>query len=136
MIILDQEVQQVLSINWYAATDQRNICPIGWRVPNYNDWNTLATTLGGNGVAGGKMKGEGSPSWESPNVGSNNSGFTALPVGLRKDNGHFTDEGYKGHFWSSEPVALNYELFNFGAVLFPNSTLSKASGLSVRCIEN
>jgi uncharacterized protein (TIGR02145 family) len=27
--------------NWYAATDSRKICPVGWHVPTDSEWNSL-----------------------------------------------------------------------------------------------
>ncbi len=41
---------------WYAVTDSRGICPIGWHVPADAEWTTLTDFLGGTSVAGGKMK--------------------------------------------------------------------------------
>lgn len=70
--------------NWYTATDARGIAPSGWHVPSYAEWQTLATTLGGIGVAGGKMKEAGTTHWSAPNTGADNSsGFNALPAGTR-----------------------------------------------------
>ncbi|MFN6072835.1 MAG: fibrobacter succinogenes major paralogous domain-containing protein, partial [Bacteroidota bacterium] len=79
--------------NWYAAkgiyttgniasTDTLNICPSGWHVPTDAEWTTLTTELGGESVAGGKMKSIGTAYWNSPNTGATNeSGFSALPGG-------------------------------------------------------
>ena len=42
--------------NWYAVNDSRKLCPLGWHVPTDAEWTTLTTFLGGETVAGGKMK--------------------------------------------------------------------------------
>jgi uncharacterized protein (TIGR02145 family) len=41
---------------WYAVIDSRNICPTGWHVPTDAEWETLKTNLGGDTIAGGKLK--------------------------------------------------------------------------------
>ena len=46
-----------MDIDYYNAANPST--PWGWRVPTQADFNTLATTLGGTNVAGGKLKKEG-----------------------------------------------------------------------------
>ena len=41
---------------WYAVTDSRNVCPIGWHIPSDSEWTILTNYLGGINTAGGKMK--------------------------------------------------------------------------------
>ena len=45
--------------NWYAVVDRRNIAPEGWHVPTDDDWQELVDYLGGEVIAGGKMKSTG-----------------------------------------------------------------------------
>ena len=89
--------------NWYAATDSRNIAPTGWHVPTDAEWTTLITYLGGDSVAGGKMKEIGTTHWASPNTGATNeSGFSAVPVGSRIGySGEFSSLVYGDDYWSS-----------------------------------
>ena len=42
--------------NWYAVNDTRGLAPQGWHVPSDAEWSTLITYLGGESIAGGKMK--------------------------------------------------------------------------------
>lgn len=42
--------------NWYAVIDTNGLCPQGWHVPSDAEWDTLVTYLGGEDVAGAKMK--------------------------------------------------------------------------------
>jgi hypothetical protein len=52
--------------------------------------------LGGESVAGGKLKETGTSHWESPNTGATNeSGFTALPSGYRNFAGAFDISRFK-----------------------------------------
>jgi uncharacterized protein (TIGR02145 family) len=65
--------------NIYAVKTNK-LAPAGWHVPTYTEWTTLTTYLGGEAVAGGKMKA--TTLWSSPNTGAtNSSGFTGLPAG-------------------------------------------------------
>ena len=69
---------------WYAVTDSRNVCPTGWHVPSEAEWLSLANFLGGDTIAGDKMKETGTTHWLSTsNMVTNSSGFTALPGGKR-----------------------------------------------------
>ena len=90
---------------WFAATDNRNIAPAGWHIPNDLDWNTLVGYLGG-GDEANKMKESGLVHWKPSNASTNSSGFTALPGGYRVGyNGSaYTVFGYintYGVYWSS-----------------------------------
>ncbi len=88
--------------NWFTVNDSRNIAPLGWHVPTDAEWTILTTYLGGEIVAGGKMKETDTTHWYSPNTGATNeSGFTALPAGNRDYNGSFNYLGNLGNYWSS-----------------------------------
>jgi uncharacterized protein (TIGR02145 family) len=126
--------------NWYAVGDSRNIAPMGWHVPTNAEWTTLTTYLGGETVAGGKLKETGTLNWASPNTGATNeTGFSALPGGNRSDNGTFDTIGNFGSWWSSsESLAPN--VWNRG-LGFLNSNLyyggfPKSYGFSVRCVRD
>jgi len=83
---------------WYAVTDIRGVCPIGWHVPTDAEWTTLSIFLGGDNVAGGKLKETGTTHWTTPNIeATNETDFTALPGGSRSNSGAF---GYIGGYGS------------------------------------
>ena len=44
--------------NWYAVNEDasKGLCAEGWHIPSVSDWETLIIHLGGNNIAGGKMK--------------------------------------------------------------------------------
>ena len=68
--------------NWYTTLGD-TLCPAGWGVPTDDEWTTLTTYLGGESVAGGKMKSVGTAYWNDPNTGATNeSGFSVLPGGF------------------------------------------------------
>ena len=88
--------------NWYAVNDSRGLAPTGYHIPTDTEWSTLTTCLGGESVAGGKMKETGTTHWASPNQdATNTSGFTSLPGGYRYYDGTFYDVGNHGLWWSS-----------------------------------
>ena len=54
----------------------QGICPTDWHLPSDGEWTTLTDFLGGESVAGGKMKETGTVHWRTPNIGATNeSGF-------------------------------------------------------------
>jgi uncharacterized protein (TIGR02145 family) len=130
--------------NWHAASTG-NLCPIGWHVPTDAEWTTLITYLGGETVAGGKLKEAGITHWASPNTGATNeSGFTALPGACRFAGTALDPEGFaginSGGIWWS---ASEYDATNTWArsVIFNDSKsfkgyMSKNIGNSIRCIKN
>jgi uncharacterized protein (TIGR02145 family) len=133
--------------NWYAAvgivtpmgSPTKNICPTGWHVPTDGQWIDLETQLGGNSVAGGKMKST-SSLWTSPNTGADNtSGFTALPGGYRDNGGSFTNGSSSAFFWSATEYGSSFALYPYLAS--SNSTVysgydRKSIGASVRCLRD
>ncbi len=88
--------------NWYAVNDPRGLAPVGWHVPTDAEFTTLTTYLGGESVAGGKMKVTGTTTWVTPNTGATNtSGWAGLPGGYRTNDGAFANVGYNGTWWSA-----------------------------------
>jgi len=124
---------------WYAVTDPRGVCPEGWKIPSDEDWTILTDFLGGSNIAGGKMKEAGNNHWQAPNTGAdNNSGFTALPAGMRAFNGDFYHLGELTGWWSSTEYDQYYawmrDVFYDSQVL--NRSLGKLVGFSCRCIKD
>ena len=126
--------------NWYTVADPRNVCPTGWHVPTDEEYTLLTDYLGGEPVAGGKMKSTGTQYWLSPNTdATNESGFSGLPGGYRNYGGSFNDVGYSGNWWSSSELGtlsawfrcLDYE---YGGVI--RETDGKTIGFSVRCLRD
>lgn len=124
---------------WYAVTDTRNVCPTGWHVPNDSEWASLATFLGGDGVAGSKLKETGTTHFTTSNTGATNeTGFTALPGGMRGDN-VFAMKGEDAGFWSSteQSAAAAYERWvtNKSGDFFKGGYV-KSAGIGIRCLKD
>jgi uncharacterized protein (TIGR02145 family) len=144
--------------NWYAVAGiydaaslndpslRKQLAPQGWHIPSDAEWTTLTTFLGGESVAGGKMKSTGTIQagtglWQSPNTSATNeSGFTGLPAGFRFGLGTFGGIGLRGNWWSSSEYNtasawardLDYNLGSAG------SSLASIVGIgsSVRCLRD
>lgn len=134
--------------NWYAASDSRNICPVGWHVPSDVEWSELINFLdpsaeGGNAAnsAGSKLKAIGLAYWATPNPdATNETGFSTISSGYRSSaEGSFLSLTYLAYFWSSNE-ANSYSAYerylanNVGAAY--RGTASKSEGFSVRCMRN
>lgn len=125
--------------NWYAVNNNK-LCPKGWHVPADAEWTTLITSLGGEDLAGGKMKETGTTHWRAINEGANNeSGFTALPGGTRDYYNGFMFIREAGIFWSSTESsatdAWDRHMGFYNPTIF-RSERPKNFGASVRCIRD
>ena len=126
--------------NWYAASDIRNIAPAGWHVPNDIEWQTLVNYLGGDAIAGWKMKESGTVHWSPPNTGATDEyGFTALPGGYRGWYGIFADLGNYATYWTSTVISSTYAWYR--SVSYDNPEVShydskKHYGFSLRCVKD
>jgi uncharacterized protein (TIGR02145 family) len=124
--------------NWYAVTDSRGLAPSGYHVPTDAEWTTLTTFLGGETVAGGKMKA--TTLWNSPNQdATNSSGFTGFPGGYRSSIGAFSNIGGIGLWWSSSELDTTYawsRFLSYDLGFAFRSNTSKKNGFSVRCLKD
>ena len=125
--------------NWYAVTDPRGLAPTGYHVPSDAEWATLTTFLGGEFVAGDKMKA--TTLWPpcSGITNTNSSGFTGLPGGCRDYYGLCSGVGFHGYWWSTSEYAPNYTFYR--NLYYSDSTASsldsvRTSGFSVRCLRD
>ena len=75
----------------------------GWHVATDAEWTTLTNALGGEQLAGGKLKESGQSHWNIPNTSVDNSiGFTGLPSGRREyADGTFLKFGFNTFWWTS-----------------------------------
>jgi len=126
--------------NWYAVNDARGLAPAGWHVPTDEEWTVLSTFLGGEDVAGEKMKSssgwygygckmcsggsaefkkicsacKGTQSNSSEPFsgnGTNSSGFSGLPGGSRNSLGNFYYVRYDGNWWSASESDVSHAWF-------------------------
>ena len=116
--------------NWYAVNDPRGLAPDGWHIPSDTEWTTLTTFLGGENVAGIKIR----------SSGTNQSGFSGLLGGLNSHMGtpYFKDQG--AYWWSSTEDNLNKVFFRSSGVndniVYRGNFYEKQYGFSIRCIKD
>ena len=146
---------------WAAATNNissqlvpsgvQGVCPDGWHIPSEEEWQQMETFLGlpitelaqdglRGTTEGGKLKETGTLHWISPNTGATNeTGFSALPAGIRYPDGLFNNvNGWCG-FWTATELASHNA---YDRLLYSNNaTLGrqpayKVDGMSVRCVKD
>jgi uncharacterized protein (TIGR02145 family) len=126
--------------NWFVTIDERNVCPSGWHVPSDDEWTDYSDLLGGNGVAGGKMKIQDTLFWKAPNLGATNESlFSGLPAGCRYDGGNFANIEKYAYWWTSTQLDNQFGWFRSANYLSDNlvkNYVKKQSGYSIRCLKN
>ncbi len=132
--------------NWHAVNTKK-LCPVGWHIPTDSDWTILSTFIGGDSIAGGKLKSMGvlddsTGLWHSPNTNASDEfGFCALPGGMRSsvEPHDFEEIGIIGYWWSSpdESVSsINLRFLRSNKANLYRAVGSENGGFSVRCIKD
>lgn len=110
---------------WYAVTDSRKICPAGWHLPTFNEWNELITFFGGNAM--------------------NKYDFISKLImqgrGFRDATGQYPYDSYYGNYWwsaSADSSGNGYALYIGRSELDKVSLVErdKKYGFSVRCLKD
>ena len=119
----------------------KGICPTGWHIPTLYQWRRAIDYLGGENVAGGKMKEAGLTHWAWPNTGAtNSSGFTGLPAGGHSSYWNWNGIFIQTAFWSStewnNTGACSCYLETYNEEARAGGSSLKSSGYSVRCIKD
>jgi uncharacterized protein (TIGR02145 family) len=116
------------AMQYDSSLSGKDVCPNGWHIPHLAEYQTLSTSVGGDGNSL-RAVGQGG--------GTNTSGFTALLAGSYNNN--FIGLGNNTYLRSSTETN-NWYSYIIG--LFGNNSLidfennDKAVGLSVRCVQN
>lgn len=119
--------------NFYAVTDSRGIAPSGFKVPNKNDWQILSDYLGGDTLAGSKLK-------------SDSMKFNITYTGCRGEEGAFCFDGSFQGFWTSDSSWGCYcgvsdwygviRKINTNDNIIRKLNIKMFYGYSVRCLKN
>lgn len=127
-----------LLYNWYAINNAKGVAPAGYRVATAQDYADLITGLGGDTVAGGKMKESGTTHWTAPNQGDGSSGLNLLPAGYKAANGTYALFGLFNILFSatqSDAGNANCVTLSNNALTTTQGTNPKNLGLTVGCIK-
>jgi uncharacterized protein (TIGR02145 family) len=127
--------------SWDAVADSRNLCPDGWHAATDPEWTILTDFLGGEDIAGSKLKEAGTVHWTTPNTdATNETGFTALPGGQRYSHGLFLDMGDIGHWWSASfynsTNAWWRSMYSVNSFEIRSYFDDRGRGKSVRCMKD
>lgn len=124
--------------NFRALEDSRKICPTGWHVSTTQEWVDLLNFLGGASAAGEKLKSK--KGWNGETgVNNNSSGFTAVPAGLRDQNGNYNYLRDYTYFWSTPAIDADLAyVFNIdkGVSEIYSYNEVKKYGKSCRCVKD
>lgn len=128
--------------NGYSVIYDSGLAPEGWHLPSDEEWQTLGDYLGGNNIAGGKLKSIGTTQWTEPNTdATNETDFSAISGGWRNHSGGgYSDLGTHSYYWSTTQQLSNLmsrRLRNDNAILYrAESGYSLGNGFSVRCVQD
>ena len=148
--------------NWYAVNDSRGLAPKGYHIPSDAEWTILTDKLGGEEIAGEKMKsktgwkgisngGKKVPCHTCKNartvktpeviktVGDNSSGFIGLPGGSCNYSGYFYSITKDGYWWSSSENSEGsawYRNLNYLYTKVNRNDYYLNFGFSVRCLRD
>ncbi len=121
--------------DWETA---KNVCPSGWHLPTDEEWTTLTNLIGGERIAGSKLKEAGTIHWVSPNKdATNETGFSALPGGYRF-RAYYSIDHY-GYWWTASERNATSSWCRYMVNTFPNcyrEYSTKSNGCSVRCFKD
>jgi uncharacterized protein (TIGR02145 family) len=111
----------------------QGICPAGWHIPTYNEFDTLETTV--NVDVALKAIGQGT----GKAAGTNTSGFSALLAGGHSNSGYFGNLDNYTYFWSStegSDASADILLLSGDDIPINLPIIFKAYGYSVRCVKD
>lgn len=127
---------------WSGMLPHQGICPSGWHVPSDTEWTTLITFVGGEAIAGARLKSM--RGWRLDDTGSSGNGtdafgFRVLPAGMSYDS-----PGSDAEFWSSSEggstTGALIRYFNYGNDYGGDAVTrggdNKVDGNSLRCLKN
>ena len=143
--------------DWHDVIDERNVCPVGWRVASDIDWKDLERAIGVSeediDTTGWRGDDDVAITLKDAQSGSmlkkfdqsriNQYGFNARPAGVKLGNWYIT-QGVYSEFWTSSDASekqayartLAYSWWNTHKGEIRRATLNKDYMFSVRCVKD
>ena len=113
----------------------RGLCPEGFHIPSYWEWQDLFNAVGGVDIAARELKS--TEVWVNTAKGTNKYGFSVIPNGPRYGAGYSNPVDFNTDFWTSEETGKNVTISivflsddKVNSLAFEN----KEYGFSVRCL--
>ena len=129
---------------FYTWDDAKKSCPAGWHLPDTTEWNTLFASVGGRLTASKYLKSTSGWKtcknwcWANGN-GSDDYGFSVLPVDGWGDNREFGSEGRRAEFWTASVKDRDayyiYLVARYSYTIYFNRNFNYY-GRSVRCVKD
>ena len=128
--------------NFYAV-ETGKLCPTGWHVPTFYEWNALKTYLMEKGHREGTVL-KSTLGWNDhigkSGNGTDNYGWSGLPGGRRNYSGSFSAIGEIGYWWSST-AAIDLNMAEITSITNSRGGLNchldfNRLGASVRCLRD
>jgi len=127
--------------DWETA---KAVCPKGWHLPSKNEYEVLYKFVGGEEVAGKKLRAN--RDWNDGGNGTDEFGFSALPGGACAPDGGCEEAGDRTWWWSNserfddEYDSDSYNAYDLG-MGYDNETVywgtsPKSILYSVRCVKD
>ena len=118
----------------------QGVCPPGWHLPTGDEWKELIVSYIGSVGAGKKLKSQ--TGWYKDGNGTDNYGFSAVPVGYSSNIGWgFSNAGQETRFWGFQDgdpyfssLRSNSNSAGFQRVSVDSYTVNY--GYSVRCLKD
>lgn len=123
--------------------DIQGACPDGWHLPTYFEWEKLIKAVGGEEIAGQKLKS--ASGWNESGNGSDAVGFSALPGGYQYVGEPSEAIGHEAAFWTTSQYvsptgrlhsAYRISFVHNSGLTFPREDTDKLRANSVRCVQN
>ena len=131
--------------HFYTWIDAEKACPAGWHLPDTTEWNTLFASVGGRPTASKYLKSKSGWKtcknwcWANGN-GSDDYGFSALPVASWGERSEFGSEGEGAVFWTASKEGRNayyiYLVAKYSYTIYFNKNYDNYSRRSVRCVKD
>ena len=119
---------------WNAAM---RACPDGWHLPLLSEFKTLVDAMGDTLTAGDKLKS--TSGWLNDLNGTDDYGFTVLPIGGKSASGKYINKEWLADFWSSTESKVEFAYVMHLGAYFNTAPLDmdegKYNAFSVRCLQ-